>query len=256
VKLHRKRTTHRERHAKIVGAFVLFLLAVIISFVAYHFLATRSDSGAPRKNEIPSGVQQVTLRIGCGGCGKPCTSRTSGCPQCPDKLESGATKLGGVESATFKAVYASGNATIKYNASLVSLTTIESQIEQTPPYPSCCTGITLLTLFVSCENLEVSSKRKTKPSRDVSARRPKIQDRGKIPWGYVLLALVILVVILGLVYFQFSNYAATTPGYESPPPGNLDFPFSCLSSESLFLHIHPWLTIRIRRSNQILPYFH
>ena len=38
---------------------------------------------------------------------------------------------------------------------------------------------------------------------------------GKFPWAYIVPALVILVVIVGVVYFEFANHAAT--GYQSPP---------------------------------------
>ena len=91
-----------------------------------------------------------------------------------------------------------------------------------------------------------------KPNRDVSARRRRMQEKGKIPWAYVIPALVVVVIILGLVYFEFNNHVAT-PSYQSPTVGNGDFPFSCLSQESLFFHIHPWLTITIDGNNVTIP---
>ena len=79
-----------------------------------------------------------------------------------------------------------------------------------------------------------------------------MQEKG-LPWSYIIPVLVIVVIILGLVYFEFNYQFTTTSGYASPPPGNLVFPFSCLPSESLFLHIHPWLTIVINGKNITIP---
>ncbi len=143
LKPYQKRTFHKIPHAIIVGVLIL-LVIIVVSFLAFAVLTATSDSNMAGKTTTPPGIQTATLKIECGNCGKPCTSTTSGCPKCQDKLEGGVLKLAGVQSAIFTAGYENGSATIRYDASLVSLTTIESTIEQTPPYPQCCTGITLL----------------------------------------------------------------------------------------------------------------
>ena len=77
-------------------------------------------------------------------------------------------------------------------------------------------------------------------------------QRKGLPWSYIIPVLVIVAIILGLVVFE-SYQPTTTISYISPPSGNLNFPISCLPSESLFLHIHPWLTITINGKNVIIP---
>ena len=135
LKPYRKRTFHKTSHAIIVGVLIL-LVIIVVSFLAYAVLTTPSDSSVASKTTRPPGIQRAILKIECGNCGKPCTSTTSGCPKCPDKLEGGVLKLAGVQGAIFTAGYENGSATIRYDASLVSLTAIESTIEQTPPFHS------------------------------------------------------------------------------------------------------------------------
>lgn len=94
--------------------------------------------------------------------------------------------------------------------------------------------------------IDVSNKR----NRDISARRRQMRDKGRIPWSYALPAIIILVIIIGIVYFGFNNHVTE---YQPPPVGDLDFPFQCLSSESLYLHVHPWLVITIDGKNVTIP---
>ncbi len=85
-----------------------------------------------------------------------------------------------------------------------------------------------------------------------------MQQKGRVPWGYIVPAIVILGVIIGLVYYETTG-AATTSTIALPPAGSHDYQtvlglnFACLSSESYFLHIHPWLTITINGKNVTLP---
>ncbi|HKW04505.1 MAG TPA: hypothetical protein VJN71_04320 [Nitrososphaerales archaeon] len=91
-----------------------------------------------------------------------------------------------------------------------------------------------------------------RPNRDVSARRRRMQQKRKIPWGYVLPVIIILAVILGAIYYE-TTLPAAAAGWIRPPAGNGNFPIALLGSESLFLHIHPWLTITINGVNVTIP---
>jgi hypothetical protein len=85
-----------------------------------------------------------------------------------------------------------------------------------------------------------------------------MQERGKIPWGYIVPALIILAVIVGVIYIQMRN-GSTSTGVLPPPGKNQDYEtvlgpnFACLGTESLFLHIHPWLQIWINGKNVTIP---
>jgi len=127
---------------KVQGPLYLAAAAVVILTSSLLWVQVGTSFFTQRTGKASGDIQQVALRINCGGCGKPCTS---GCPKCPDKLEGAVLKLAGVQRATFTAGYAEGNGTIRYDASAVSLATIDSTIKQTPPYPGCCTGIALLS---------------------------------------------------------------------------------------------------------------
>src|SRR5579863_2466582 len=85
-----------------------------------------------------------------------------------------------------------------------------------------------------------------------------MQDKGKIPWAYIVPALVIVAVIVGAIYIQSRNNATTSTGI-LPPHGAQNYQavlgtnFACESSESLFMHIHPWLEIVINGKNVTIP---
>lgn len=84
-----------------------------------------------------------------------------------------------------------------------------------------------------------------------------MQEKGKIPWGYIIPALIILSVIIGVIYIQTRN-GSTTAGI-LPTVGAQDYEtvlgsnFACLGTESLYLHIHPWLEIWINGNNVTIP---
>jgi hypothetical protein len=84
-----------------------------------------------------------------------------------------------------------------------------------------------------------------------------MQEKGKIPWGYIVPAIIILAVIVGVIYIQTRNGTATSdvlPPYASQNyEAVLGTNFACLGTESLYLHIHPWLTITIDGKNVTLP---
>lgn len=86
-----------------------------------------------------------------------------------------------------------------------------------------------------------------KKSKDVSPRRRQQQDKGRVPWSYVSLVVVLVIVVAGLIYVNFRTPVATTS------IDTAQYPFPCLSSEQLAIHIHPWLTISIEGSNVTIP---
>jgi hypothetical protein len=91
------------------------------------------------------------------------------------------------------------------------------------------------------------SKKKT--SSDVSARRRKMQQKGR-PWGYIVPAIIVLLVIVAVIYVQSRSSGPAT----TTPFGAHNWPFTCASgTESLFLHIHPWLRISIDGQNVVIP---
>ncbi len=93
---------------------------------------------------------------------------------------------------------------------------------------------------------------KKKKSQDVSARRRRAQERGRIPWSYVIPAVIILLVIVGVLYVSAKENTSST-GSVLPPPGNHKFPYNCLTTETLAYHVHPWLRIIIDGKNVTIP---
>jgi hypothetical protein len=96
-----------------------------------------------------------------------------------------------------------------------------------------------------------------KKSRDVSARRRRAQEKGKIPWTYVIPAIIILVVIVGALYVSAKLGQSSTES-NLPPLGDQNFSvlgakFACLGTESLVYHVHPWLRIWIEGKNVTIP---
>ncbi len=86
-------------------------------------------------------------------------------------------------------------------------------------------------------------------NKDISARRRKKQDKG-LPWAYIIPAIIVIILIIGTVYVETKSGPITTTALLA---GNLDFPYPCLGSESLFLHIHPYLQIVIDDKNVTIP---
>jgi hypothetical protein len=90
---------------------------------------------------------------------------------------------------------------------------------------------------------------RSKTSRDVSARRRKKQEKG-LPWAYILPAIIVIILIIGAVYVETKGGTITTTALLA---GNLNFPYPCLGSEALFLHIHPYVRIIIDGKNVTIP---
>lgn len=86
-----------------------------------------------------------------------------------------------------------------------------------------------------------------KKSKDVSSRRRQQQEKGRIPWSFAALVVVLIIVVAGLLYVNFGTPVATTS------IDTAQYPFPCLSSEQLAIHIHPWLTISIEGKNVTIP---
>jgi hypothetical protein len=83
-----------------------------------------------------------------------------------------------------------------------------------------------------------------------------MQEKGRIPWGYIVPALIILAVIVGVVYVQVRAGTTTTdilpPRASQDYTGTLGQGFACVTT-SLYLHIHPWLRIIINGKNVTIP---
>jgi hypothetical protein len=90
---------------------------------------------------------------------------------------------------------------------------------------------------------------RSKNSRDISARRRRKQDKG-LPWAYILPAIAVIALIIGAIYIETSQGQTTTAVLLS---GSFHFPFQCLGTEALFLHIHPHLSIVINGKNVTIP---
>lgn len=89
----------------------------------------------------------------------------------------------------------------------------------------------------------MSSKRK---NRDLSARRRRQLDKGRVPWIYVVLVIVVIAVISGVIYVNTRTSITTTVNTAA-------FPFACVPNQSLVIHIHPWLQIVINGKNVTIP---
>lgn len=74
-----------------------------------------------------------------------------------------------------------------------------------------------------------------------------MQQKGKVPWGYIVPTIVILVVIVGLIYVESFNHPAAALA-----PGNFQWPVSQVTG-TLVIHIHPWLIIEINGQNTTVP---
>jgi len=90
---------------------------------------------------------------------------------------------------------------------------------------------------------------RSKANRDISLRRRKKEEKG-LPWAYIIPAIIVIIVIVGAIYVESSTGTNTTTVLLA---GSLNFPFPCLGSESLFLHIHPYLRIVIDGKNVTIP---
>ena len=86
-------------------------------------------------------------------------------------------------------------------------------------------------------------------SKDISARRRRKQEKG-LPWAYVLPAIVVIIVIIAAAYIETRQGVTTTAILSRASP---NFPFSCLPSESLFQHVHPYLRIVINGQDVSIP---
>ncbi|MCL5066949.1 MAG: hypothetical protein M1368_01170 [Thaumarchaeota archaeon] len=87
-----------------------------------------------------------------------------------------------------------------------------------------------------------------KKSRDISSRRRQKQEKGRVPWSYISLVVVLVIVIGALVYVNFKSPVSTYTSIDTA-----QFPFPCLSSEQLAIHLHPWLRIIIDGKNVTIP---
>jgi hypothetical protein len=74
-----------------------------------------------------------------------------------------------------------------------------------------------------------------------------MQEKGRIPWGYLIPVLIIVVIIIGLIYIESYNHTAT--GLQG---GTYNWPFPQVTG-GLQIHIHPWLTITINGANVTIP---
>jgi hypothetical protein len=77
-----------------------------------------------------------------------------------------------------------------------------------------------------------------------------MQQKGRVPWAYIVPALIILGVIIGLVYYE-TTYAATNTS-TSLQAGNFNWPIATVTG-NLVIHIHPWLRITINGKNVTVP---
>jgi hypothetical protein len=71
------------------------------------------------------------------------------------------------------------------------------------------------------------------------------------PWGYIVPALVIIVVIIGAVYF--STRSSVDSAITTIQLGTFDFPITCLGTEPVVYHVHPWLQIYIDNYKVVIP---
>jgi hypothetical protein len=84
-----------------------------------------------------------------------------------------------------------------------------------------------------------------------------MKEKGKVPWGYIVPSLIILAVIIGVIYIETNANSSTTGVL--PPAGSRNYEavlgsnFACLGTESLYLHVHPFLTIKINGNSVTIP---
>lgn len=96
-----------------------------------------------------------------------------------------------------------------------------------------------------------NSHGKTRPNdKNMSARRRRIQEKGRIPWTYVIPAIFVVSIILGVVYVE-SNTGTST--IMTTAIGNNNFPLPCSGDQSLLMHVHPWLRIVVNNHNITIP---
>ena len=88
-------------------------------------------------------------------------------------------------------------------------------------------------------------------NKDISARRRRKQEKG-LPWAYILPAIVVIIVIIGAIYVETRGSVANQPILPLSV-ANPVYPYSCLGTESVIFHIHPWLRIVIDGKNITIP---
>lgn len=143
----RRRVQRRRRRLKRAGLAVLGLALVAAAVVAAPQVADKlpGDSGQGPDATV-EGERVVTMKVGCGGCGNPCKRS---CPGCDENLAQGAREVEGVSDAFFDPEGPNGKgrdgvARVGYDPDQVSLETIKDAIRDTPPYPMCCDGLTVI----------------------------------------------------------------------------------------------------------------
>ncbi|MDG6907365.1 MAG: hypothetical protein JRN20_16455 [Nitrososphaerota archaeon] len=86
-------------------------------------------------------------------------------------------------------------------------------------------------------------------SKDLSARRRRMQGKSRIPWVYVVPAIIVVSIVFGLVYMESITGTSTV----TTATGKGIFPLTCSGDQTLLMHIHPWLRIVIDNQNVTIP---
>ena len=77
-----------------------------------------------------------------------------------------------------------------------------------------------------------------------------MQEKGRVPWSYIIPAVIVIIVIVGVIYVETRTNADTT----TTASGTGAFPYPCNNeTNGLALHIHPWLRIVIEGQNVTIP---
>lgn len=134
----RRALRHRWR---ILALAVVALLILGGGGAAWYAAAGPRANTPPVASPAHQTTMLVTMHLGCGGC-VPCP-RT--CPACNNKLAAVVRLMPGVTKATFTERRAYGIVVVQFHPQAVKLATIQQTIQHSPPYPSCCTGLSVVS---------------------------------------------------------------------------------------------------------------
>src|SRR5260370_27279626 len=96
----------------------------------------------------------------------------------------------------------------------------------------------------------MTRKSKSK-SKDVSSRRRKMKSKSRVPWTYVLPAIVVLVIVTGILYFNSVNKVNSITIPIMTPPSLSDMAQMGGSPSGYHWHVH--LDILVNGTHASVP---
>ena len=102
----------------------------------------------------------------------------------------------------------------------------------------------------------IQVKNRLKDDRDLSARSRRMQQKG-LPWGYIIPAIVVIVLVVGLIYVDSANHSTTSNlnaiNIPTQTPHSLnDVPLFCDQPSGCGYHWHVHLDVYVGNSSYVI----